>query len=196
MSTYRRTTWREREVQAERERQEFAARVAEEARAKTMAKTETNFPSTMRTTTAPTSSTMTPGKFAELAMKWQIDESIMYRHARSDRERKVIRDTVMFLRSRGAAERPSREEEEPEETWVMPQESLAERFPAHGKRGTCTAPDGDGWRLVTKKARKQPRALTEAELARRYRDAFFTGDAPDEDVNEDLTDRNQRREFY
>jgi hypothetical protein len=50
---------------------------------------------------------------------------------------------------------------------------------------------------VTKTARKKARTLTEAELARKYRAEFFgEEDEDEEDVNGDLTDRNQRRDFY
>ena len=191
------TTWREREAQKERQQREAVVRAAEEVQRKKLAKTEENFPTTIQPVNHMT--IMPIGKFAELATKWQIDEEIMYRHAKNDRERKVIRDTVMFLRSHGTAERVRPDEEyddEEEEVWTVQPEPLSERFPPHGRRGRCTAPDGDGWRLVTKKLRKQVRTLTEAELAQRYRSAFFAGDEEEADVNGDLTDRNQRRDFY
>ena len=80
--------------------------------------------------------------------------------------------------------------------------SLEEAPPApvwlpHGRRGTYTEPDSEGFRTVTRRARKQVRTLTEAELARKYRAEFFgEDDEEEEDVNGDLTDRNQRRDFY
>jgi hypothetical protein len=51
---------------------------------------------------------------------------------------------------------------------------------------------------VTRKTRQQPRELTEADLVRKYREEFFGEGEDDDDVdhNGDLTDRNQRREFY
>ena len=197
MSTTTRTTWREREAQKERQQREAVARAAEDVQRKRIAKTEENFPTTIQPVNHMT--IMPIGKFAELATKWQIDEEIMYRHAKNDRERKVIRDTVMFLRSHGAAERPRYEEEyeEEDESWEVVEEPLSVRYPPHGRRGRCTSPDGDGWRLVTKKLpRKQPRTLTEAELAQKYRNAFYAGDEEEADVNGDLADRNQRRDFY
>lgn len=197
MSTTTRTTWREREAQKERQQREAVARAAEDVQRKKIAKTEENFPTTIQPVNHMT--IMPIGKFAELATKWQIDEEIMYRHAKNDRERKVIRDTVLFLRSHGTAERPRYEEEyeDEDESWEAVEEPLSVRYPPHGRRGRCTAPDGDGWRLVTKKLpRKQPRTLTEAELAQKYRNAFYAGDEEELDVNGDLADRNQRRDFY
>ncbi len=196
MSTTTRTTWREREIQKERQKREEAARLADEAQRKKISKTEENFPTMVQ---LPNHMNIMPiGKFAELATKWQIDEETMYRHAKNDRERKVIRDTVMFLRSRGNPERTryEEEEEEEEEPWRMKEESLDVRFPAHGRRGTFTAPDGEGWRLVVKKQVKKRRTLTESQLAQKYRDAYNEGEEEEQDVNGDLSDRNQRRDFY
>ena len=194
-TTTARPTWREREAQKERNQREAVARAAEETQRKKIAKTEENFPSTMKPIQKMT--IHETGKFAALAAKWNVDEQLL-RSAKNDRERKIIRDTVMFIRSGG---RPrddyESEEEDYEEETVVEEESLDEKFPPHGKRGTYTAPDSEGWRLVTKKMRKQPRELTEAELVQKYRDEFFSGEEEDEaDHNGDLTERNQRREFY
>ena len=203
-----RPTWREREAIKERQQREAVARAADDAQRKKIAKTEENFPTTMKPTTRVT--IRPPGKFAELATKWQVEEEIdrqleNYRKAKNDRERGVIRDSVIFLRNRRtrdddyyeseeeAIEREnmmSYEEDEEEET-------MDEKFPPHGKRGTYTAPDIEGWRTVVRKTRKQPRELTEAELVQKYRDEFFGGEDEDEvDHNGDLTERNQRRQFY
>jgi len=192
-TTPARPNWREREVQKERQKREDAARAVDEAQRKKIAKTEENFPTTIQT--APSTSAMPIGKFAELATKWQVDEETMIRHARNERERTIIRNTILFVRSRGAAERPDYSDEEDEPLPVV-HETLEERFPAHGRRGRCTPPDSDGWRLVIKKQRRKPRTLTEAELAQKYRDAYFAGDEDEQDVNGDLHDRNQRRDFY
>ena len=194
--TTSRPSWREREIQKERQRREEAARAVDEAQRKKISKTEENFPTTIQPSNHMT--IMPIGKFAELATKWQIDDEIMYRHAKNDHERTVIRNTVLFLRSRGSAERPRyNDEEEEEEPWPVFHQTLEQQFPSHGRRGYSTPPDGDGWRLVTKKPRKQKtRALTEAELAQKYRDAYFEGDDDVQDVNGDLADRNQRRDFY
>ena len=187
-----RPTWREREAQKDRQQREAAFRAKEEAQMKTFAKTEENFPTTMKT-----SNTMVirpPGKFAELATKMQVDDETR-RMARNAHVRKVDYATVMPLRS-GARARDTYEEDDYEST-IVEEVDLDEQFPPHGKRGTYTAPDSEGWRLVTRKMKKQPRELTEAELVRKYRETFFGEDGEeDADHNGDLTERNQRREFY
>jgi hypothetical protein len=207
-TTTARPTWREREATKERQQREAVARAADDAQRKKIAKTEENFPTMMkpvdRVTIRP------PGKFAELAAKMQAAKEIErelenYRKAKSDRERSVIRDTVIFLRNRRtrdddyyeseeeALERENMSYEEDE----VEEETPDEKFPPHGKRGTYTAPDIEGWRTVVRRTRRQPQELTEAQLVQKYRDEFFGGDAEDEaDHNGDLMDRNQRREFY
>lgn len=195
-TTTARPTWREREAQKERQQREAVSRAADEAQRKKIAKTEENFPTTIK---ASDRMVLRPaGKFAELATKWQSDEAALYRQAKTERERKIIRDTVLFLRSRGSADRYDEDEEYEEEEEPVVQNDLNEQFPAHGRRGRSTAPDSEGWRLVTKKTRKQPRELTEAELHQKYREEFFGEGVEEEDgdMNGDLTDRNQRRNFY
>ena len=187
-----RPTWREREAQKMRHQREAVARAAEEAHAKSFAKTEENFPTTMRPSDRVT--IRPPGRFAELATKMQTDDD-MQRRVR--KVRTVIYDTVLPVRS-GRAQTPTYDDEYDEEDEDQPRTDLEERFPPHGTRGTYTAPDSEGWRLVTKKLKKQPRELTEAELIKKYRDTFFGEGEDDEeaDHNGDLTDRNQRRQFY
>jgi hypothetical protein len=195
-----RPSWREREAQKERQQREAVARAAEEARQTKIAKTETNFPSTMQPIQTMRVHGGPAGKFAELATKWQVEEQIKrelenYRKASNDRERAVIRDSVIFLRNRRTRDDDSYESEDEEEERVV--ETLDERFPPHGPRGTFTPPDNEGWRLVTRKTRRQPRELTQAQLAQKYRDEFYGGDAEDEaEVNDDYDDRAQRRQFY
>lgn len=194
-TTTARPTWREREMQKERLQREAVSRAAEEAQMKKFAKTEENFPSTMKVAQRMTVPDVPAGKFAALAAKWNVDEQLL-RSAKNDRERKIIHDTVMFIRS-GGAPRDDYEEDYDDISTVVEEESLDEKFPPHGKRGTYTAPDSEGWRYVTKKMKKQPRELTEAELHQKYRETFFGEDGEeDADHNGDLTDRNQRREFY
>lgn len=196
-TTTARPTWREREAQKERAQREAVARAAEEQHRKKIAKTEENFPSTMKPIEKMTVYGGTAGKFAELAAKWNVDEELL-RTAKNDRERKIIRDTVMFIRSgRRDYDREEDYEIEYDEETIVEEETLDEIFPPHGKRGTYTAPDIEGWRLVTRKTRKQPQELTNAQLAQKYRDEFFgAGEDDDVDHNGDLTERNQRREFY
>lgn len=197
-TTTARPTWREREALKERQQREAATRAAEEQQRRTYANTEENFPTTMR---ARNTSTRNAGsKFAELANKWQVEEEIErqlenYRRANSERERDLIRDTVVFLRSRRTVEDDDELSTIPDEEV---EEDVSEKYPTHGKRGTNTEPDSEGWRTIVKRTRKQKRTLTEAELAQKYRDEFFGHgeDGEDADVNGDLTDRNQRRQFY
>jgi hypothetical protein len=208
-TTTARPTWREREATKERQQREAVARAADDAQRKKIAKTEENFPTTMkpvdRVTIRP------PGKFAELATKWQVEAEIdrqleSYRKAKNDRERNVIRNSVIFLRNRRTRDDDYYESEEEAlerenmsyEADEVEEETPDEKFPPHGKRGTYTAPDIEGWRTVIRRTRKQPRELTEADLVRKYREEFFGEGEDDGDVdhNGDLTDRNQRREFY
>ena len=191
-----RPTWREREAQKDRQQREAVARAVEEAQAKKFAKTEENFPTTMKPVTKMT--VHPPGKFAQLATKMQSDDEAQ-RLARKDNERKVVYDQVYALRSYRTRDTGYDEEED----YIVEEDdvqgpSLEEEFPPHGKRGTYTAPDAEGWRYVTRKTKKQPRELTEAELVQKYRETFFgEGEGEDDaDHNGDLVDRNQRRQFY
>ena len=194
-----RPSWREREAQKERQQREAVARAAEEAQQKKIAKTETNFPSTLKPSETMRVFGGTAGKFAELATKWQVEKEIErelenYRKATSDRERAVIRDSVVFLRNRPTRYDYDDYEDEEEEPV---RQSLEETFPSHGRRGRSTAPDNEGWRIVTRKTRKQPQMLTEAQLVQKYREAYFDGEGDDDrEVNDDLDERNQRRQFY
>jgi hypothetical protein len=195
-----RPSWREREAQKERQQREAVARAAEEARQTKIAKTETNFPSTLKPSETMRVFGGTAGKFAELATKWQVEKEIErelenYRKATSDRERTVIRDSVIFLRNRPIRDTYTYDYEDEEVDEEPVRESLEERFPPHGSRGTFTAPDNEGWRIVTRKTRKQIRELTQAQLAQKYREAYFEGEDEFE-VNEDLDDQTQRRQFY
>jgi hypothetical protein len=197
-----RPTWREREAQKDRQQREAAARAVDEAQRARISKTETNFPTTLGPATHMILHPVRESSFAALATKHHENDEALYRRARSARERKIIHDTVLFLRSGG---RPTQEEEEFEDRMddgrsevasvVAPR--LSDLYPPHGRRGTFTEPDSEGFRLVTRTARKKARTLTEAELARKYRAEFFgEEDEDEEDVNGDLTDRNQRRDFY
>jgi hypothetical protein len=198
-TTTARPTWREREAMKERQQREAARLAVEEAERKKVAKTEENFPTMiqppeqMRVFSGPS------GRFVELANKMQQDEESAIAKKKA-RARKVATDSaVLFVRSGSRRQTTYDEYDEYEEDeQVSTQEDINEIFPPHGKRGTYSEPDYEGWRTVTKKTRKQPRELTEAELVKKYRDTFFgEGDETDDvDLNGDLTERNQRREFY
>lgn len=179
-------SWRERQAQK-----------AEEADRKKYANTENNFPTLV--TTAHRINAETPQGYASMANDWREQQELAkqleaYRTAKTARERRTILNSVYIFRKRGAlAEDDDEEDFEEVDTTNL----VGEEFPPHGPRGTYSEVYGDGWRLVVRRQRKQKRELTNAELAQKYRDEFFeTAEDGDDDVNGDLTDRNQRREFY
>lgn len=140
--------------------------------------------------------------FAGMANKWREEEELekqmeAYRKAKSARERREILATVRMFRRRKAVAHDDESENEDAET-ESEDMSLDEKYPPHGKRGMFTPPDSEGWRLVTRPTKKQRREMTEAELAKKYRETFFenSDDGDEVDMNGDLTERNQRREFY
>lgn len=198
-TTTARPTWRDREAQKERQQREAARLAAEEERTRAFAKTEENFPSTMKPVDRMVVHDGPAGKFAELANKMETDNEAT-RKAKKDRRQRIAYNPALFIRSR----RPDNTYEDNESvdyeamsTEYVP--DLNEKYPPHGKRGTYSAPDYEGWRTVTKKLKKQKRELTEAELVKKYREEFFGENGEEEDtadMNADLTDRNQRREFY
>lgn len=199
-----RPSWRDREAQKERTQREAARLAIEEAEQKKIALTEENFPSLTNTNKMTVHDGPT-GKFAELANKMQVDKEIdrkmeEYRKAKSERERTTILNTVVYLSKR----REYVDEEDDDYSYeeevappTTPKENLAEKYPPHGKRGTCSAPDYEGWRTVLKKRRKQKRELTEAELVKKYREEFFNEETEeDKELNGQLADASQRRDFY
>ena len=142
--------------------------------------------------------------YSNLANKWREEDDLAkqleaYRKARTSRERREILAmvaSVVSIRHKTMNRDGDHYEDDDDISEASP--SLDDLYPAHGKRGTYGPPDSDGWRLVTRKSRKQKRELTEAELAQKYRDVFENSDdgSAEGDVNGDLTDRNQRRDFY
>lgn len=196
-TTTARPTWREREAQKERQQREAAAKSAEEIRTRAFAKTEENFPTMMKTTGKMTVYGGPQGKFLELANKLQVDDDALLA-AKKARRQKIDYNPALFIRSGRARSYEEEDEDYEYEDETVPQEDINELYPPHGKRGTYSPPDSEGWRTVIKKMRKQPRELTEADLVRKYREEFFGEgeDAEDADHNGDLTERNQRREFY
>lgn len=180
-------SWRERQAQkgAESERKKYA-------------NTETNFPTLV--TTAHRIQAEAPQGYAAMANDWREQQELSkqleaYRTAKTARERRAILSSVYIFRKRGALAEDGEDEFDDEVAPV--EQGLNEQFPPHGARGTYSEVYGDGWRLVIRRQRKQKRELTESELAQKYRDEFFDeADEFHDDVNGDLTDRNQRREFY
>lgn len=177
------TNWRKR--QAEKEL------VASQ---KKIAKTEENFPSTLASNVRRVVDDNSPDLATQI-MEAHIKDEVRkrmnaYHKAANDRERRnIVNGVYMVRRSR----LHSNEDYDDEE--YSPPLSTEDRFPGHGDRNYYTPPDNEGWRLVTKRCRRK-HVLTNAELERL---AALPGDedwSEDGDQNGDLTDRNQRRQFY
>lgn len=140
--------------------------------------------------------------FSKMANNWREEEEVKkqveaYRKAKSARERREILHEVMKFRRHHASHDDDYRDEDVHDELDEGAE-LNEKFPPHGRRGRYSPPDSEGWRLVTRYTHKQKRELTEAELAQKYRETFFenSDDGNDGDMNGDLTEKNQRREFY
>lgn len=197
-----RPTWRDREAQKQREQRDQARKAAEDAELQKFALTEENFP-TLSQANQMLVHGGPRGKFAELASKLNAVTEVEVKEddvaptvtIRNNNKRfqRVDEDVESYVYVR--------DDEESVET-PAPKQGLNEKWPPHGKRGTYSGPDHEGWRYVTKKkAKKTKRTLTESELQRKYREEFFGEDDTDGqqqhvDMNADLTERNQRREFY
>jgi hypothetical protein len=162
-----------------------------------LAKTEENFPTTLAATVRAVSQ-QGPG-MAERILQAHIQEEVRkqmqaYRASMEARERRNMVDGVFLF----PTSRRGYEEEEDEEE--LPMLSVAEQrsiqFPGHGKRGYCTEPDLEGWRLVTKRLRRK-HELTDAEMERKWRADILNEEEEEEgDHNGDLSEAGQRREFY
>lgn len=176
-----RTTWRQRE--AERVRL---------AQMQHITKTEENFPTTLAASTARI--VALPG-MAERILEAHIQEEVQrrveaYRSSMEARERRTMMNGIYFShRRRGEYQ----EEEEEEEARPITND---ERWPGHGRRGTFTEPDEDGWRIVTRRLSRK-RELTDAEMERKWRADILNEDEEEQaDYNGDLSEAGQRRDFY
>jgi hypothetical protein len=198
-TTTARPTWRDREAQKERQQRESARIAAEELERKKIAKTEENFPSMFKPVDKMVVHDGPVGKFADLANKMETNNEAI-RNAKKARRQRYDYNPALVIRSGGGrVEQRDDDEEDYESVASEKTVDLNEKYPTHGKRGTCSEPDFEGWRTVTKRVKKQKRELTEAELVKKYREEFFgENDAQEEDIdmNGDLTERNQRRDFY
>jgi hypothetical protein len=184
MSTNKqRTTWRQRE--------------AEKARAEQMkhiAKTEDNFPTTIAATARAVSMPGMADRLLEAHIKEEVRKQVeAYRAAMQAREkRNIVNSVFMFNRSRGSYQE---DEESDAGSYIIVEE---EKWTGHGKRGTYTEPDEEGWRIVTKRLRRK-RELSDAEMERKWRaDILNEEDEEQEqaDYNGELSENGQRREFY
>jgi hypothetical protein len=188
-----RPTWRDREAQKHRQEREAALKAAEDARIQSFANTEENFPSLVKPTDKITVHGGPPGKFAELANSLQREEAVYQKEETVPSTPTAYHKKKQFQRADDEGESYVYVRDE-EMTAIVdePKESL---YPTHGKRGTCSEPDSEGWRTVTKRVKKQKRPLTEAELVKKYREEFF-GEGEEEEVNAEIAETSQRRDFY
>lgn len=194
-STISRTNWRRRMAEKE-------AVDAERARQAALQKTEKNFPSNLVATARP----VPPGLEGFAARAFEAEQreaqeraAQEYRNRRSEHER--MRDELtaagVFPQFRPLSRDARDAVVELDEDQHL---SLAEEFPRHGRRRYSSEPDNEGWRTVIRYLRKK-RKMTAAERDRKVR-AEILGDhsedasIEDADMNGDLTDRSQRRNFY
>ena len=197
-----RSNWRQRMAEKERREKEAIARAAEQERQKHAILNETNFPSNLVSTAHPVTHVFKLQGFAnraaEAERKDQQERTIQaYRQQRSQytamSDRMLASGIVGIHRKRASYT----DEEEDEEELPQSLDTLNELYPRHRGRHYSTDPDAEGWREVLRYHRKK-RVLTNAELERKARAEILgeDDDEDDEDMNGDLTDRNQRREFY
>ncbi len=135
---------------------------------------------------------------AERLLEAHIKEEVRkqveaYRASMQARERRnIVNSVFMFNRSRGGYQE---DEESDAGSYIIVEE---EKWPGHGRRGTYTEADEDGWRIVTKRLRRK-RELTDEEMERKWRADILNEEAEEQeqaDYNGELTENGQRREFY
>ena len=188
--------WRQRMADKQRREKEAMIFAAEQERAKHAVLNETNFPTRLG---ARSRMNIPMLGFADRAhageIKDQVDKRMQqYRKQRAEMD---AHTNHQFASGVVPLHRPRRNrnyEEESVEVEVVPV-TLDERFPSHGRRRRTTPPDYEGWREVTRYYRKK-RMMTDAELERKARAEILGEEDEEDDVNGDLGDRNQRREFY
>ncbi len=178
------SNWRQREIEKAKARKEAELKAKEDAERKMYENTEKNFPS-MIGAGKPTHVAFDQ-KFSDLASNWQKADD--YDMARAEFERQKARKSrnefagVYIHRFREGRMADVEEVEE---------EDIHRPYVPHSKV------DSDGWEEVKKKAKKQPRELTMAELAQKYADASSSDGEDDEnDVNSHLFDNRRRDELY
>jgi hypothetical protein len=114
-----------------------------------------------------------------------------YRASVKARERRnIVNSVFMFRQSRGGYE------EEEEDAPIV--NTYNDTWPGHGKRGTYTEADSEGWRTVIKRQRRK-RELTDEEMERKWRADILNEEEHEQeqaDYNGELSENGQRREFY
>ena len=160
------SSWRQREIEKARLRKEQAARLEEEARIKSIQKTETNFPAmgghAPNWGGAPGTTFGT--SFSSMAQQWATEEKVEKTMAeyRAQKAAKAARDNAVhgvFLLPR--RRRPLEEIEEYES-----EEPTRE-------------PTDDEWTEVRNTKARSRRELTTAELEQKYRDARTSDEEED-----------------
>ena len=167
------STWRQREIEKARLRKEAAARAEEEARTKSIQKTETNFPSMIAAPKASAQSFDT--SFSSLAQQWATQEKVdatlaeyrAQKAAKAAREN-AVHGVVLLPRRRRIVEEYEEEDEEEE---------------------AAPAPSEDDWTEVRHSKGAGRRELTTAELEQMYRDRGAPEDREEDEYNRELFER-------
>lgn len=192
-------------VEKERREREAVAAAAEQERLKHTVLNETNFPSHLVSTAHPLPYRLPLNGFASRAAAAEEKDARQklvqeHKRHRARMERLTTERLAAGLHRVRTTRRRYEDDDEDEEEETGPTlttEELDELYPRHGGRRFSTDPDAEGWREVIRYHRKT-RVLTDAELERKARAEILGEDSDEneEDLNGDLTDRNQRRSFY
>lgn len=175
--------WREREAAKQRAREE-ADRLRKEAEQKArLAVTETNFP-TLGESTVRSEIPQFSTSFADLAEEWKVKDEMteareQLRKERENRERMLMNG--VFIMSRARVSEPT----------IQPLPTVVETK----KKGPTI--EADGFQVVeNRKARKEKRELTEAELYRKYQEAGSESENEDDTAHNGHLFDNYRRDHY
>ena len=171
-------------AEKDRAQKESAARTNEEALLKPTIKNEQNFPTTLVSSARPVGVVGFAQKAAEAEQR-DIAEKAAQEYRKQKAATRELPPDVFVYRRRKPVDDLDYGDTDDEDEPVRP--------PA-GARGTCTATDSEGWATVTRRTHKK-RELTDAELDRLARTDILE-EAEDMDMNGDLGDTNQRRQFY
>lgn len=142
-------TWREREMEKEKQRRAEEARRIEEERLASIRKTEANFPS-LGGTKVPVKPVTNSGLFAKMAKDWkekEDTEAAMERQRREDEERERMRSTFYTYRTNRLSPRG-------EDGWVEEEDQ-----PSFYRN----RPGADGWTQVDTKKTRPVRERRESE---------------------------------
>ena len=165
--------WRQREVEKAKARKETDQRLADELRAKSIAKTENNFP-TLPMAQAPPSASQPVGDhtFAEMAHVWRISDErekarAQYSQIQAEKSRNEFAGVFLPRFRPGVIGRKSPTYEDEDDSDPI------HRMPSNE--------DDEGWNEVKRKAHKGPRVMSEVEMARRC--SASSSDEDDADHN-------------